>query len=200
MSGAETIAEAINRPFIERAVGAALHNDYLPTLSVPSLIDIEVYEAELFQRWRNVKILHRTSQVGTDGSVKLQQRVPDPAIQHLDAGRMPQHLALTFAAYLSCLAPLEGFDPGPFAAEIRDLARPKLQDLASGCVSGRKLARKVFLQSHIFDQRLAAYEDFIDRIGFYIDAIRYHGVETAAAEAYTAGAGGGTVEIHGLSR
>ena len=39
---------------------------------------------------------------------------------------MPHHLALTVAAYLCCLAPPPGFDPGPHAAAMVDPARAGL--------------------------------------------------------------------------
>ena len=108
---------------IELAARSVLRNEYLPSVSVPAGVDVDAYEEQLFSRWRNTALGHRTSQVGSDGSVKLRQRIPLPALQMLDDGRMPQLLALTTAAYLSCIAPLAGFDPGTQAHAMEDPAR-----------------------------------------------------------------------------
>ena len=112
--------------YIETAARAILRHEYLPSVQVPADVDVDAYEAQLFSRWRNSALGHRTSQVGSDGSVKLRQRIPLPALQMLDAGVMPHYLALTTAAYLSCIAPLDGFDPGVHAHEMQDPARESL--------------------------------------------------------------------------
>ena len=103
-----------------------LYDEYLPSVTVPADVDLDGYVAQLFERWSNTALGHRTQQVGSDGSVKLGQRVPEPALLQLRAGRLPHHLALTVAAYLCCLAPPPGFDPGPHAAAMVDPARAGL--------------------------------------------------------------------------
>ena len=103
-----------------------LHDEYLPSVTVPADVDLDAYVAQLFERWSNTALGHRTQQVGSDGSVKLGQRVPEPALLQLRRGRMPHHLALTVAAYLCCLAPPAGFDPGPHADAMVDPARAGL--------------------------------------------------------------------------
>ena len=72
--GAVTIPESVSHPSIEQAARSVLRNEYLPTVAVPRDVDVDAYEEELFTRWRNTALGHRTSQVGSDGSVKLRQR------------------------------------------------------------------------------------------------------------------------------
>ncbi len=158
--------------YIELAARSILRHEYLPSVTVPADVDVDAYEAQLFSRWRNSALGHRTSQVGSDGSVKLRQRIPLPALQMLDAGVMPHYLALTTAAYLSCIAPLHGFDPGIHAHEMQDPARESLQRLAAGSASGRELAGKVLGQLHLLGDELATRDDFIHRTGELIDIIR----------------------------
>jgi fructuronate reductase len=183
LSGAVTIPESVSHTHIELAARSVLRNEYLPSVSVPAGVDVTAYEEQLFSRWRNTALGHRTSQVGSDGSVKLRQRIPLPALQMLDDGRMPQLLALTTAAYLSCIAPLAGFRPGPQAEAMEDPARGLLSGLAAGARSGRELAGKVLGDHHLLGEELAERAEFIDRTGEFIDIIRSAGPLAAIAEA-----------------
>ncbi|MEV7132277.1 mannitol dehydrogenase family protein [Arthrobacter sp. NPDC093128] len=183
LSGAATIPDSTALDYVENAARAILRHEYLPSVQVPADVDVDAYEAQLFSRWRNSALGHRTSQVGSDGSVKLRQRIPLPALQMLDAGVMPHYLALTTAAYLSCIAPLDGFDPGVHAHEMQDPAREPLQRLAAGSASGRELAEKVIGQLHLLGDELATRDDFIHRTGELIDIIHQHGPQAAASAA-----------------
>ncbi|MFC9353467.1 mannitol dehydrogenase family protein [Arthrobacter sp. NPDC057013] len=185
LTGADTIPGSISRPNIELAARSVLRNEYLPSVSVPSGVDVDAYEEQLFSRWRNTALGHRTSQVGSDGSVKLRQRIPLPALQMLDDGRTPQLLALTTAAYLACIAPLPGFDPGPQAHAMEDPARGLLAGLAAASRSGQDLARKVLGDHHLLGDELAERHEFIARTGEFIDIIHSAGPLAAIAEANT---------------
>jgi fructuronate reductase len=182
LSGAATIPESVGNPRIEEAARSVLRNEYLPSVSVPAGVDVDAYEAQLFSRWRNTALGHRTSQVGSDGSVKLRQRIPVPALQMLDAGRMPHLLALTTAAYLSCIAPLDGFDPGAQAAAMEDPARRLLSGLAARSRSGKELAEKVIADHHVLGEELADRAEFIERTGELIDTLHSHGPLAAISE------------------
>ncbi|MDQ0212455.1 mannitol dehydrogenase family protein [Arthrobacter bambusae] len=185
LAGAVTIPESVSHPSIELAARSVLRHEYLPSVSVPRDVDVDAYEEELFTRWRNTALGHRTSQVGSDGSVKLRQRIPLPALQMLDDGGMPQLLALTTAAYLACIAPLPGFDPGPQAHAMEDPARAMLAGLAAGSRSGHDLARKVIGDHHLLGEELAEREAFILRTGEFIDIIHTAGPLAAITEAGT---------------
>ena len=84
---------------------------------------------------------------------------------------MPHHLALTVAAYLCCIAPPTGFDPGPHAAAMADPARaglvadgrphPSVRDFVTA-VLGRRPARRPDLAEH---------PEFIERVAEFIDII-----------------------------
>lgn len=180
LSGAATIPDSTALDYIETAARAVLRQEYLPSVTVPAAVDVDAYEAQLFSRWRNSALGHRTSQVGSDGSVKLRQRIPLPALELLDGGVMPHYLALTAAAYLSCIAPLQGFNPGIHAQEMQDPARESLQSLAAASASGRELAGKVIGQLRLLGDELATREVFIHRTGELIDLIHQHGPMAAA--------------------
>ncbi|MGP4016209.1 mannitol dehydrogenase family protein [Saccharopolyspora sp. 5N708] len=182
LSGCDTISAAIGRPLVAEAARRVLHEDYLPTFAVPADIDVEDYISQLFERWGNSALGHRTRQVGSDGSAKLAQRIPEPARQHLRAGRVPQHLALTVAAYLCCLAPPEGFDAGPHAAAMADPLRASLVAAAEATRSTTAFVTEV-LRGGLLGDELAARTEFIGRVAEFVDIIAAHGPAAAAAEA-----------------
>ncbi|WP_314428019.1 mannitol dehydrogenase family protein [uncultured Microbacterium sp.] len=186
LRGVATIPEAIGLDGIENAARTVLRDEYEPSIEVPSGVDIRAYESELFERWANSALGHRTSQVGTDGSVKLRQRIPEPALRALRHGEMPHLIALTVAGYLSCIAPLPGFDPGPHAAAMSDSARERLAGYAASARTGRELAQRVIGDLHLFGDGLGAHDAFIARVGELVDTIRQRGVDTAIADAVSA--------------
>lgn len=182
LSGCDTIPASTAQPFIAEAARRVLHDNYLPSIAVPADIDLDDYVSQLFDRWSNTALGHRTRQVGSDGSAKLAQRIPEPALLHLRAGRMPQHLALTTAAYLCCMAPPDRFDAGPHAAAMADPVRASLVAAAGHARSTAVFVAEV-LRSGLLGDELAAHPEFADRVAEFIDIITAHGPAAAAAEA-----------------
>jgi fructuronate reductase len=186
LRGVETIPEAIGLADIDRAARIVLADEYRPSVDMPRAVDFDDYQRELFDRWGNTALGHRTTQVGTDGSVKLRQRIPEPVVQALDSGAMPHMIALTVASYLSCLAPLKGFEPGRFAEAMTDAARPRLAELSAGARNGTDLADAAISGLQLFGDELADRPAFIARVGELVDTIVGDGVETAVAESVAA--------------
>ena len=186
LSGVGTIPEAIGLDAVESAARAVLRDEYEPSVEVPAGVDIRAYETQLFERWTNSALGHRTSQVGSDGSVKLGQRIPEPALLSLRSGEMPHLIALTVAGYLSCIAPLPGFDPGRHAEAMTDSARERLAGLAATARDGRELAQRVVGELHLFGEQLGAQDAFIARVGELVDIIRRRSVDAAITDAVSA--------------
>ncbi|GAA1157711.1 mannitol dehydrogenase family protein [Kribbella jejuensis] len=178
LDGHATIPDARGADFIEAAARAVLEDDYLPTVTLPQGFELKPYVDSLFDRWSNHSLGHRTQQVGSDGSVKLPQRIPEPARQLLAQGEMPEHLALTVAAWICCVVPLPGFDPGPHARTMVDPARERLGALAADSRSTEDLVRTVLTQ--VFPTELAESNDFARRVAEYVAVVIRDGVRTAA--------------------
>jgi fructuronate reductase len=191
LSGADTIPEAIASPDIEQAARAVLAREYVPSIEAPEGVDLDDYQRELFVRWGNSALGHRTRQVGTDGSVKLRQRIPEPALLALGQERMPHLIALTVAAYLTCLAPLPGVEPGESARAMADVARARLVDIADASRTGRGVAEGAIADLRLFGAALAERTDFIDRVGELVDTIARAGVSAAIADAVAASGSSG---------
>lgn len=184
LDGRATIPDSTAQQWISDAAREIMIREYLPTVTIPTSVDIEAYMEQLFDRWSNSALGHRTSQVGSDGSVKLAQRIPIPAQHHLDNGTVPHFLALTVAAYLCCMAPPHDFDPGHHARAMDDNARPRLAGLAQQAASIHDYVRTVFLSGDVFPSELAASDAFISRIATFVDIIVRHGPAAAVTEAF----------------
>jgi fructuronate reductase len=182
LDGRATIADAWAQDFVQDAVRTCIAREYLPTIALPEGFDPDSYLESLSHRWANAALGHRTSQVGTDGSVKLLQRIPEPAQIALRAGRVPHLLALTVAGWICAAAPPTGFDPGPYAVEIREPARQRLAEVTQGAGGPRGHAMAV-LRNGFLPDSLTAHAAFTDRVADLVEVIARNGVRAAAREA-----------------
>lgn len=183
LAGHATIPAAFADDRIRAAAERVLWDEYLPSVDVPREVSAREYAEALFRRWQNTALGHRTSQVGSDGSVKLPQRVTEPLLRGHETGVIPQHIALTVAAFLACRTAGGGWDPGPHAAAMSDDAAPWLAQVGSQARDGHDIARTVFEDGRIFGENLGAASDVVDRVGELLEIIRRHGPYAAADEA-----------------
>ncbi|MBJ7612863.1 MAG: mannitol dehydrogenase family protein [Candidatus Dormibacteraeota bacterium] len=181
LSGQRYIAGAVRTPAIERAA-RALIDEYLPTLAAPEGVDLQRYVERLFERFGNTAIAHPTTQVGTDGSLKLPVRITEAAQQHLDQGTVPRLLALTVAAYIACLATPESYDSAA-VGEVRDPAAARLAELGAREADPRRLVQAVFGEAGIFSPELAERAPFLDAVADLLSTLRRHGVASAVDRA-----------------
>jgi len=182
LDGRATIADAWAQGFVRDAVRTCIANDYLPSITLPRGFDLDAYVDSLSHRWANTALGHRTSQVGTDGSVKLLQRIPEPALMALRAGRVPHLLALTVASWIATAAPPQGFDPGQYAAEVREPARDRLAEVTHSASGPREHAMMVLRNGFLPDD-LTAHDAFTDRVADLVTVISGGGVRAAARDA-----------------
>lgn len=182
LDGRPTIADAWAQGFVRDAVRTCIANEYLPSIKLPKGFDLDVYVDSLSHRWANAALGHRTSQVGTDGSVKLLQRIPAPAQMALRDGRVPHLLALTVASWIATVAPPPGFDPGPYASEVREPARARLAEVTRGASGAREHAMMVLHNGFLPDE-LTAHAAFTDRAADLVATIAHGGIRSAAREA-----------------
>jgi fructuronate reductase len=138
----------------------------------------------LFERFGNSALGHRAAQVASDGSLKLPQRLVRPALDHLAAGRMPHHLALTVAAYVRCLAPLPEDDLPGVLRDVQDPARERLSRLAAAAAPGGDgLVSDVLVKDRLLGPELGEQSGFVRRAAELHDILRRHGPDAAVREA-----------------
>ncbi|GAA1646268.1 mannitol dehydrogenase family protein [Georgenia ruanii] len=185
LDGRETIPASRGQDFVEEAVRAAIADEYLPSIALPTGFDADDYVASLFTRWSNHSLGDRTSRVGSDGSTKLLQRVPEPALRLLHQGEVPQQMALTVAAWICCVVPPAGFVPGPVADAMQEPARARLAQATAGAPDVRGHVGAV-LHGGFFPDELTAHPEFVSRVADLVEVIVTHGVRAATREALSA--------------
>jgi fructuronate reductase len=179
--GAPTIDEAVADSDVRDAAEAFM-DEMSETLRTPAGISLEDYRASLLRRFGNSATGHRTSQVGTDGSLKVPARIPDPVAIRAAAGQRSPMCALLAATFVRVLT-----DPSATEPHIREgLRDPALEILTSiGSSRARETdrVRAVLLDSGIFPAPLAEQETFIADCAELAETLRRGGVRAAIRSA-----------------
>lgn len=98
--GLETVADLIADPAIRRFVGQ-YWREVAPTLD-PRL-DHQAYGDKIIARFDNTALRHRTTQLATDASQKIPQRILPPLMELRSAGRETPMMTFAIAAWMrSC--------------------------------------------------------------------------------------------------
>lgn len=181
LDGRETIPASRQQDFVADAVRAAIYDECLPSIELPTGFDADAYVDDLFVRWSNTSLGDKTARVGSDGSSKLLQRLPVPALRLLNAGEMPQEMALLMASWIACVDPPAGFEPGAVAAAMDEPLRDRLAETTRGVTSNTERVQRIL--DAYFPAELAASKPFAERSGEFLDLITKNGVRAAAAEA-----------------
>lgn len=179
LHGCETIPDSRFTPIIEEALRSVLYTEYLPTLQMPQGLNADEYIAQLFSRWSNTVLADKTFRVGSDGSTKLPQRITEPVFYLREQGNGTQFLALTVAAWLACIAPINGFEPGSQARAMKDPAQSRLEEFAAQSQTPAELVELVFHRGNIFSPELGAIPEFLREISNYLGVILTQGIESA---------------------
>lgn len=185
LAGCETIPQAFGTEVIGEAAIAMIRRDMLPSIDLPSGFDPETYLESLTSRWRNHALGDLTSRVGSDGSMKLPQRIPGPYLHAREKGRMPHLLALVVAGWIAAVAPPAGFAPGPIADAMADPQREALARLTVGASGPADHARRILEAGYVSDA-LRHEDALIERVGELLGTICRAGALTAAREALDA--------------
>ena len=100
VAGFATVAEALRNPVI-RAFVTACWDEVAPTIA-PG-IDVAAYTARLLTRFDNAALHHKTSQIATDASLKIPQRIIAPLRALTEQGRPAPLLIFALACWIrSC--------------------------------------------------------------------------------------------------
>jgi fructuronate reductase len=164
LAGYDTIAEAVRDPVIEAAGRAFVDLDQLPTVVPPEGVDVAGYRDEVFRRFANPLLRHTTTQVATDGSKKLPQRLLPAVREARAAGRCPELSALALAAWIRIQT---GYADGGRRVDVPDPWSARVRELAGRADVVPAVLREVF---GIEDRELAAM------VGGWYDAIGSYGV------------------------
>jgi fructuronate reductase len=124
LAGYRTIREAAADPVFRKFIFDLWREEIIPIVGAPTGVDPFQYADMVMQRFDNAAILHRTTQVASDGSQKLPVRLLPTIRERLHDGRSIGRLAHVVAAWIRYL---EGGDDCGGAIEINDPLKEKLQ-------------------------------------------------------------------------
>jgi len=116
LAGYDYIYQVSADPRFERLVGG-LWDESGATLPPLPGIDVHQYRRDLWARYQNAALPHRTWQIAMDGSQKLPQRLLQPLRDRLRAGASIAHLALAVAGWMRYVS---GFDETGSPIDVRD--------------------------------------------------------------------------------
>lgn len=117
LAGHETISNAVADPVFAHFVRRLWVTEIIPTVAAPPGVDLHAYAAQLFGRYANPGIRHRTWQIAMDGSQKLPQRLLGTLAANLGVGRPAPGLTLAVAAWMVYV---RAFDLAGNPIDVRD--------------------------------------------------------------------------------
>lgn len=152
LAGYETIAETVNDPVFSAYLRKLWELEIIPTLTAPEGVDLYIYANDLFDRYSNPSIRHRTWQIAMDGSQKLPQRILTTIADNLGSGRATDYLILAVAAWMRYVS---GVDERGNPIEVKDPMALKLRALSDAeTLSSAKVANLLSVDE-IFSRDLA---------------------------------------------
>jgi fructuronate reductase len=180
LAGHPLIADAVADEPIAAAAWR-LGDEYRPTVAVPAGFDLDHYRDDLFERFANRPLGHLTRQVGSDGSLKLAQRVPAAVSWHLERGHVPRALALLVAAWIRAVGEPESV-ADPAVGRAADPAADRLSLLAGRTTGPDGLARSVLADECLLGGGGTADARFVAAVGNFLGVLQRGGAHAAAAE------------------
>ena len=128
------------------------------TLTPPAELDVAAYRKQLFARFANSSLQHRTRQIAMDGSQKLPQRLLESIAECYANGPAPQKLTIGVAAWMQWVT--GGRDDGEYTISVDDPMAPIFERIArSGNTAAERVAALLELRE-IFPADLAQNDDF----------------------------------------
>ncbi|MDQ2076035.1 mannitol dehydrogenase family protein [Marinimicrobium sp. ABcell2] len=127
LSGFDYISEVMREPAFEKLIATFMAREAGETVSAPEGFDLEHYQEQLRERFRNTALKHRTWQIAMDGSQKLPQRLLQTAREQLRGGGHIDIICLAVAAWIRYVS---GVDEQGNAIEVSD---PLANRLRAAC-------------------------------------------------------------------
>jgi fructuronate reductase len=149
LAGHETIADTVADPAFAAYVRRLWATEIIPALAAPPGVDLGAYAGQLFDRYANPAIRHRTWQIAMDGSQKLPQRILGTLAANLEAGRNSPGLILAVAAWMVYV---RGTDLAGQPIDVRD---PMADALRAAATAPDPVAALLAMRG-VFPEALAA--------------------------------------------
>jgi fructuronate reductase len=179
LADCEFISDAVRpeAPFAA-VVRRLMATDIAPTLAVPDGFDLAAYQEQLFQRFANPVLHHRTSQVAMDGSQKLPVRLVGPIRERRQAGVEPVAATLGIAAWMRFVSARRSDSGRPLTVD--DPLAGEIADRLRGREDSESVVETLLGLNRIFDEELASDADWRALLVDQLDALVRDGAESTA--------------------
>lgn len=177
LAGHETIAETVADPVFAGFVKRLWRQEIMPSFAPPEGVDLEAYADELFRRYSNPAIRHRTWQIAMDGSQKLPQRILGTISDNLDAGRPCPGLMLAVAGWMRYVG---GIDEKGQPIEVKDPLAAQLRALSEAAQTADLKVASLLGVRDIFSSRLAA--ELAQPVARAYEFLSVHGARKAVGD------------------
>lgn len=177
LAGHDTISDCMEDPVFRKAARTLMLKEQAPTLAALSGVDLTTYADALISRFSNTRLHHKTTQIATDSSAKLPQRLLASAQIHLTQGTPWTLIALGVAGWM---AYLRGRDDNGIALPLSDPLGGTLCTIAADHEGPDYVAALVHL-SEIFPEALARDPRFVTAVQSAYTAICKQGARNAVA-------------------
>ena len=179
LAGNKTIGEAAADPIFRQFILDLWHHEIIPAVGAPAGVDPSEYADTVLRRFDNPAILHKTTQVGSDGSQKLPVRLLGTIRERLARREPVARLAHVVAAWIRYL---EGVDDRGETIEVNDPLKGQLQSaLGSAANTAEARVGAILKFEQIFDVGLSNSSLFCNAVLQAYVAIVSRGVQGATA-------------------
>lgn len=148
LSGLDFMADVMAMPVFRDFAETVIRYEVLPCLAPVPGIDLDAYLAESIARLTNPRLKHRTTQISTDGSQKIKQRLLQPLREAIAAGVPHDGLLLGVAGWMQYATGIDHAGQrfavaDPVAAQTRAIGEQAQGD-AAAIVAGMLQLHGVF--------------------------------------------------------
>ena len=179
LAGYETIAETMADSAFARFARGLMDEEAAPTLATLGGDDLFDYKRRLIERFQNPALSHRTSQIATDGSQKLPQRLLGTARDRLAIGAPFPRVALAVAGWMRYVT---GIDEQGRTIDLRDPLASRLRAIADAAGKDPlRLAHALISLQDVFGADLSADERFVGPVTRALAALYSSGARRAVA-------------------
>ncbi len=179
LAGHTHVAEAMADPGIAGVVAHLMADDVEPTLAVPDGFDVAAYQRELFERFHNPALRHRTVQIAMDGTQKLPQRLLGTIRDRLAAGAEPRFACLGVAAWMRYVWTAQSEQGAPLPVD--DPLADRLRSLTADATTPEATVDALLSLTEVFGDDLPADGRFRALVTDSLEALTKGGVAAATA-------------------
>ena len=172
LAGKAHISDVVAEPAFASCIRALMTEEIIPTMAQTSGLDFHQYVNDLFKRFANPALKHRTWQIAMDGSQKLPQRLTPVIRSRLDVGAPIERVSLAIAAWMRYVG---GVDEQGRVIDVQDpLADLLKQKYDSGGTPGERVKALLSVEQ-VFGADLPQAERFVETVTKHLASLETKG-------------------------